>query len=988
MPRLAFHLLGSPRVELDGAPIEVDTRKATALAVYLAVTGELHSRERLATLFWPDADEAKAHAALRRTLSVLNKALDGEGLRIEREAVNLETGAAWVDVAEFHRRLADCRTHGHPPHDPCPRCVHPLSEAVTLYHDDFLAGFSLRDSPAFDDWQFFQSEGLRRELADALERLVKCHSTAGEVDAAIAHARRWLSLDPMHEPAHRWLMSLYDCAGQRAAALRQYQECARILDEELGVPPLEETTRLYEAIKENRPTTETPSPKSQIPTSRRSSGVQLPAVVQASNLQPLTSNLQPLTSNLPLIGRSAEVAALQNQYASQSADGALIVIEGEAGIGKTRLAEAFIERAQAQGATTLPARCYEGERNLAYGPFLEALQSALRQPAIAARLESLEPHWLSEAARLLPDLANLRSDLPPTPPLDSPGAQSRFFESITQILLALGNDLPTVVFLDDLHWIDEASLDLFAYLARRLRGHRLCLLGTWRDEQVPTGHRLRQALAESQRAGLAHLLSLSRLSQSAVAELVQLTMKSAPESRIAERLYHETEGLPLFLVEYLAALGGGGPEAEWPLPEGVRGLLHSRLAIIDDAGRQLLGAAAVIGRSFDFDTLQVASGRSDEETVAGLESLIARGLVHEVGGGDGALTYDFGHDKLRALVYDETSLARRRLLHRRVAEALTSRARAQTPPGPLAGQVALHYRLGGRNAEAAHYYKLAGDHARKLYANAEALSHYRSALALGHPDPTALHEAIGDLQTLAGEYGVALTSYQTAAALGSLEALAELEHKLGNVYERRGDGELAERHFEAALAAFGVDGSQGGRARVLADWSLTAHHRGQTERALDLARQALTLAEAGGDQRALAQAHNILGILASSQADLPTAQLHLERSLALAETLGDTGAQAAALNNLALAFGANEQTATAITLTERALKLCASQGDRHREAALHNNLADLLHTDGQTEAAMQHLKRAVVLFAEIGVEAGVGANTSKWQPEIWKLAEW
>ncbi len=971
MSRLTFHLLGAPRIELDDSPIEVDTRKAIALAIYLAMTGEAHSRERLAALFWPDADEARASAALRRTLSVLNKALGGEALKIDRELVSLERGAAtWLDVDEFHRRLAESRTHGHPPHDSCLACLRPLGEATALYRDDFLSGFTLRDSPAFDDWQFFQSEGLRRELAEALERLAKCHNAAGEAEAAITQARRWLALDPMHEPAHRLLMSLYARAGQRAAALRQYQECVRILDEELGVPPLEETTRLYEAIKENRLTAETPSPKSQIPTSRRSSGV------------------RSLTSNLPLVGRSAEVAALHNQYDSLGADGMLIVIEGEAGIGKTRLAEAFLERAHSLGATTLSARCYEGERNLAYGPFLEALQSALRQAATAARIETLESHWLSEAARLLPELADLRGDLPPTPPLDSPGAQSRFFESVTQILLALGNGLPAVVFLDDLHWMDEASLDLFAYLARRLRGHRLCLLATWRDEQVPAGHRLRQVLAESQRAGLAHLLSLSRLSQPAVAELLQLTMKSAPESRIVERLYHETEGLPLFLVEYLAALGGGEPEADWPLPEGVRGLLHSRLAMIDEAGKQLLGAAAVIGRSFDFDTLQAASGRSDEETVAGLEALIARGLVHEVGGGDGALTYDFGHDKLRALVYDETSLARRRLLHRRVAEALTSRARAQTPPGPLAGQAALHYRLGGRNAEAAHYYKLAGDHARRLYANAEALSHFRSALALGHPDTTALHQAIGDLQTLAGEYSAALTSYQTAAALGSLEALAELEHKLGNVYQRRGDGELAERHFEAALAAFGIDGFQGSRARVLADWSLTAHHRGQTERALDLARQALTLAEAGGDQRALAQAHNILGILASSQEDLPTAQLHLEHSLALAETLGDTGAQAAALNNLALAFGAGEQVATAITLTERALKLCASQGDRHREAALHNNLADLLHTAGQTEAAMDHLKQAVALFAEIGVEAGVGANTSEWQPEIWKLTEW
>ncbi|MEK7783987.1 MAG: BTAD domain-containing putative transcriptional regulator, partial [Chloroflexota bacterium] len=316
MPHLTFHLLGAPRIELDGSPIEVDTRKAIALAIYLAVTGELHSRERLAALFWPDADEAKAHAALRRTLSVLNKALDGEGLRIERETVNLETGAAWVDVAEFHRRLADCRAHGHPPHDPCPDCLQPLSEAVTLYHDDFLAGFTLRDSSAFDDWQFFQSEELRRELADALERLVKCHSAAGEVDAAITHARRWLSLDSMHEPAHRQLMSLYACAGQRAAALRQYQECVRILDEELGVPPLEETTRLYETIKE-----------------KRSEGTREQESQEIRETAPLPPPPPAPQPEFPLVGRARECDELIHHYNALGADGRLIVIEGEAGIG-------------------------------------------------------------------------------------------------------------------------------------------------------------------------------------------------------------------------------------------------------------------------------------------------------------------------------------------------------------------------------------------------------------------------------------------------------------------------------------------------------------------------------------------------------------------------------------------------------------------------------------------------------------------------------
>lgn len=997
--RLELYLLGSPRVERAGAPVETDTRKAIALLAYLAVTGENQSREGLAALFWPDADESRAHAALRRTLSTLNKALGGTGLNIDREAVSLERGTAhapsrnglpvWVDVDQFHARLAECLTHSHPAGEVCPACLPPLTEAAALYRGDFLSGFTLRDSPGFDDWQFFQAETLRRELAGALERLVRCHTERREYDSAIPYARRWLALDPLHEPAHRQLMLLYAQSGQHAAALRQYRECVRVLEEELGVPPLEETTRLVEAIKE-----------------QRGMGVR----EHGSIGEPPPTRPHAHTPTLPLVGRTTEWTTLLNVYNSIHADGQLIVLEGEAGIGKTRLAEGFVQHARGAGAAALTARCYEGELNLAYGPFVEALRSALSQAGYVARLDRLPAYALSEASRLLPELAALRPDpsappsaagqvLPPALPLESPGAQTRFFESISQLLLALcGGPPPGLLYLDDLHWADEASLDLLTYLVRRLRGRAVCLLITWRGGQLPENHRLLALLAEAQRAGAGTHLPLSRLSLASVTELVRSALPSsetAQPSSLIERLYHETEGLPFFLVEYLATMTSQKPgfsdaEGEWPLPVGVRGLLQSRLGTVGETGRQLLSAAAVIGRSFDFDTLREASGRSDEEAVSALEELVARGLVAEVEGGDGALTYDFSHEKLRTLVYAETSLARRRLLHRRVAEALVARNRRGEHEGrggprarpSQAGLIAQHYRWAGLAAEAAHYFKLAGEHTRTLYANAEALAHFRAALALGHPETATLHESIGDLQTLSGDYGAALTSYEAAAALCPPGSLANLEHKLGKVYHRRGDWELAESHFQAALKAMAEESSSGARARLYADWSLTAHHDGQPGQARTLARRALELAEAAGDQRARAQAHNILGVLASSQHDLAKARHHLEQSLALAQALGDPGARVAALNNLALAFSRNGEIDQALKFTEQALVLCAVQGDRHREAALHNNLADLLHTAGRSEAAMAHLKQAVALFAEIGTQAG------DMQPEIWKLTEW
>lgn len=971
-------------MERGDQPVEVDTRKAIALMAYLAVTRQSHSRDALATLLWPDYDQTHARGALRRTLSALNKALAGDWLEVDRETIGLQQEAnMWLDVAEFQRRLAVCRAHNHPANTVCPDCVTLLTEAVSLYRDDFLAGFTLRDSPDFDEWQYFQSESLRRELAGALENLVRCHTLSQQFYPAITYARRWLALDPLHEQAHRELMRLYTWAGERGAALRQYRECVRIMDQELGVSPLDETTQLYTAIQENRlsPPPPPPPPESVVPA---------PFLVAAT----LAPAVRPRLFDYPLVGRAAEWTALRDACAA-SGQGHVVILQGEAGIGKTRLAEEFMAHTQAQGSITLTARCYAGETNLAYSLFVEGLRTALSQPHLATQLAQVPGHWLSEAARLLPELAAMRPGLPPASPLDSPGAQSRFFEAILQLLLALcRGPQPGVILFDDLHWADAASLDLLTYLVRRLRERSLCLLFTWRSESAAP--RLQQLLTEAQRAGPVTLLSLPRLSQTAVAELVG---EIAPG--LEARLYAETEGLPFFLVEYLIVLAKGGESIngdDWTMPGGVRGLLQSRLAGVSETGWQLLTTAAVIGRFFDFETLRAASGRSDEEIVTALEALIEQGLVAEVkGSGERSLTYDFSHEKLRTLVYDETSLTRRRLLHRRIAEALIGRTRGRQDLGPLAGQIAYHYRQTGQDGEAAEYFKLAGEYARSLYANAEALAHFQAALALRHPEAAALHEAIGDLHTLLGEYSAALTSYETAAAflggedakiqgdastLASSATLARIEHKLGSVYHRRGEWELAESYFQAALTAQKESGLPGESARLYADWSLSAHHRGQTTKALNLAQRARELAESTGDTRALAQVHNILGILARSQSDSDLACQHLEQSLTMAETLGDPAARIAALNNLALACSLSGNIDRAITLTETALALCVSQGDRHREAALHNNLADLFHAAGQTEPAMTHLKQAVTIFAEIGAEAGAP------QPEIWKLVEW
>jgi len=949
MAELRIALLGPPRVDRDGVPIEVDTRKAIALLAYLAMAPERHARDTVAALFWPDYDQAHARGALRRTLSTLNKAVGTGWLAADRTTVGFAGTGFWLDVARFEALLASCRDHGHPPDDACPVCIEPLREAVGLHRGDFLAGFALRDSADFDDWQYFQAERLRRALAGALERLVRAESGQRRWEEAIDAARRWLALDALHEAAHRQLMRLYAWSGRRAAALRQYQTCVRVLDEELGVEPLEETTALQELILADR----LPPP-----------GEPAPTVVAPS---PPSSAPGPV----PLVGRAAEWAALLAAYRAVRRDGQLVVIEGEAGIGKTRLAEDLAGEAREGGAAVVAGRCYEEETGVAYGPFIEGLREALAE---GDRLARLPAHWLAEVTRLLPELADAHPGLSPPGSLDGPAMQRQFLEGISQALLAAcRGPVPGLLLLDDLHAADEASLDVLAYLVHRLQGRPLLLVATWRGEQVPSGHRLRRLAADAQRAGRCTVLRLRRLAETEVAELVRAVAPARAE--VAPLLYRETEGVPFFVVEYLAALPADG-RIPGELPGGVRDLLRERVAGVGEAARQLLATAAVIGRSFDVDTARAASGRSDEEAVAALEELAASGLIREVG----ADVYDFGHGLVRELAYDETSLARRRLLHRRVAEALAARPR-RWPREVPAGSIARHLELGGREPEAAGYHRLAGDQARAVYANREALGHYRAALAIGHPDAAGLQAAVGDVETLLGNYDAALHAYTAAVKAGEPGDRAALEHKLGALYVRRGDWDAGERHLAAAVAALGPTGDPARLANLAADRSLAVHRQGRHDDAVALAGEALELAEQAGDPEALAKAYGMLGMLGAHHGDPDAARRHLERSLALAETLPDPTARVAALNNLALALGKTGQVDRAIQYVEAALELCARQGDRHREAALHNNLADLLHMGGRHGEAMAHLKQAVAIFADVGEPGSL-------DPEIWKLVAW
>ncbi len=964
MNQLRLFFMGTPRIERGGEVVATDTRKAIALLAYLAVSGERPSRDLLAAFLWPEFDEQRSKAALRRTLSTAKAATGEEALYITRQSLGLEEGAFWCDVMAFQSAVeaaADCQRQAE---GFSATCLPHLETAAGLYRNDFLAGFSLRDSQAFDDWQVQQAEHLRRQLSITLEQLVHGYKSTGAYGNALAHARRWLQLDPLREEAHRQLMQLYAWTGQRTAALQQYRECVRILEEELDVSPLAETIALYESIQNDQ----------LLPMAAK----RQPSSLVLDVSQPPTTPEPLQATPMALAGRQTELAKMQQTYDQVGPDGRFLVLAGEAGIGKTRVAEAFL--ATLPAAVHLQARCYQGEDHLAYAPFVQAMREALRRPQVKEQLATVDPSWLAEAARLFPELTENFPELPAAPSLDWTGASGRFVEGLSRVLDALlSGPQPGILWLDEAQWADDASLDLLAFLTRRWRERPYLLLVCWRGGDLSADHRLRQLLAETRLDGSGTLLSLERLDATAVSQLVETfteTNDSPTPPDLAERLYRETEGLPFLITAYLQSFSQARREGEgWQLPATARDLFQSHLTQANETEGQLLQAAAVIGRAFDFDLLQAASGRSEEESLPALEGLLNHRLLLER---PGDLPYDFSHHKLRELVYEEMSLVRRRLLHRRVAQALANR-QPESLTGEMASRIAGHHQEAGQDEQAAVYYRQAGDYARSLFAHNDALQHYQNALALGHPETGALHEACGDLYIRLGQYGAALTSYERAAAISPPEQLAQLEHRIGQVYYRRGEWGLAERHFEEAQRQWIEASSGDDLARLYIDWSITAYRAGETAKANSLAEEARSLAT---NPLAEAQTQNILGILARKQGDPALAIEHFGRGLELANKHDYLDVQIAASNNLALAEGALDNDQRAYDLLQNALALCLTYGDRHWEAALRSNLADLLHYLNREEESMAQLKKAVAIYAEIGQEIG------ETRPEIWKLTEW
>ena len=673
---LEIYLFGAPRLLLNGQPVDTLRRKNRALIYYLTAHPQPLTRENLLSFFWPDHERADAQPILRTMIYDLRKQL-GDSFCAEDETISLASGTV-IDVQTFSTTLQSRAS------DPSS-----LANALTLYKGDFLDGFSLTDSPQFDDWSASERDHYRLLAMEGFAGLAHRQETLRDYPAALKSMQRALRFNPFQEDLQRDLMRLFYLNGDRAGVVRQYETLRKLLDEEMGVPPMPETRSLYDVLIND--TFISLSPESATES------------LQAATVVP--------QSVLPFIGREVELETLKSHLGS----GKLILLEGEPGIGKTRLAAELIASQLKLKPSPLILRgvAYELEQGLPYQPIVDALRSLLASPewkTLSAELD-LGPHWLTELTRLLPEILNEYPELPaPAHPAD----ESHLWEALVQLIRALTHRRKVWLFLDDLHWADAATIGWLGYLVRHISSASFVVLATSRPNEGQTDLvKLIQALTREDR--LIHL-QLAELTELAMHEMAT-ALSPTHNNELSEWLIQNAEGNTFFLTElvrYAYSIGllkkDGSLDADLfrtslIVPATIQNLIESRLLRLSQNARHLLHIAAIIGREFDFELVQQVSGLSESDTLDAIEELQTVQLIRPLLGDK----YAFDHSLTMQVALQDLSQTRNHFLNRRVAERLEELH--QPNPDPVSGLIARHFTDGNLPTRAGPYAFRAGEFA-------------------------------------------------------------------------------------------------------------------------------------------------------------------------------------------------------------------------------------------------------------------------------------
>jgi DNA-binding SARP family transcriptional activator len=716
MNALKIALLGPPEVCHQDHRLTLPDRKGMALLAYLATEGGVHERQKLTRLLWPESDKARGRAALRITLLHLRRILEedaspeGEShLLITHDTLGLDL-AQGIDL-DLHALEAAWELMRFLPAPEAVKgeirrtLIARLQSAAVLYRGGFLQDFTLRNTLDFDNWVGMQQGYWYQRIEQVFDWLSQLQSAEGALEQAIKTVEHWRSFDPLNEDISLHLMQLQFASGNRTAALKTYETYQDVLMTELSAKPSRKLVALAEVLRNASPPRVAHSVAGRCTTTAR------------------------LLLNVPFVGRGAQVSRLMTLY-EQASTGQpqVVLLEGEAGIGKTRLAAAFLDLARAQGAHVLKGRTFHTSQRLPYQPLIEALRTCLAQEHNLRQLMS-DP-WLAELSRLLPELRERYPDLPPLT-INGAFVSSRLFDALARLSGALASRSPLLMFVDDVQRTDAATLDAFGYLARYWTEHETpaMLLLSRRTETREMEPEMSEWLAS-----LSSTITLTRLqlgplsTQDAIQVARELADGDAAQASLqgerprlqpspqhvqtpgsgisSERfgawLFAETKGQPFYLRALLQELlehgvliprliaGSGWVFEPQPsilevtppgglLPSDVREMIERRLARLSSPARNLLAAGAVLGHNFTFEELCQVAQLAPQDGLEALDEALQSLLLDESGHrreGRGGVSYRFGHDKIREVVYAAAGDARRRVFHGR---ALTVPEHADNP---------------------------------------------------------------------------------------------------------------------------------------------------------------------------------------------------------------------------------------------------------------------------------------------------------------------
>jgi DNA-binding SARP family transcriptional activator len=799
---------------VDGrAPARRPSTRQQQLIAYLL----LHARnvpvqrQRVSGSLWPESTDVQALTNLRRELHHLREgwpALDALVDAGSRTLAWRGDAGAVVDVVAFEtaadRGLVD-RGLDRNRDRVGERAA--LEAAAHLYKGDLLPECG-------SAWIEAERERLRQRAQKVLTRLVGLLEEDRAYGDAIEQAQRLLRFDPLDEHAWCALMRSHARRGERATALHLYQECTAVLKKELGIQPSAATRITYREI------------------------LDLDAAAPAVPAPPPAAAY-------PLVGRQPEWKLLLDAWRTATPGSTrLFVISGEAGIGKTRLAEELVDWSRLNGVTPVTARCYAGEGRLAYAP----IAAWLKNEALRPGLTKLDPTWLTDVARLLPELLVERPDLSPDKQLES-WQRLRFFEALTQ---AFRSAPSLILVLDDLQWADGDTLEWLQYFLRAASGSRCLVVGTMRAEEEQDNPSLGRLLVQLERTNRLTTISLGPLDRTATAQLAgEVAGHSLDESALVQT-FRQTEGHPLFIIERgrMELATEQGSSAERALPH-VQSIVAARLALISDEARAAAEVASAVGRDFRFEILAHASDLDENALVRALDELWRRHLVRA----QADERWDFTHDRIREVAYEGIPPARRRLIHRRIAQGMELLFAAGLDD--VSASIAVHLERGGQPMRAIPFLERAAAVAMRVSATEDAIRCLTYALSLVERLPVGRDRDQTEL-ALRSTLSIALNSGRGYAA-------PEVKQNLDRVFALY----LAER----------------GQVPVRWLWVAFGFHfvSGDLNRAREVSEQALALSLSDPSSRC--EAHHAMGGCLSSSGELDASRQHFDAALAAYDEL-------------------------------------------------------------------------------------------------------